>query len=281
MNNSVPAAIYLSRGHDYGHRMTSEFRLGRDDVIGAISRAVEPLGHVHAMWEGGAASSGRLDEWSDIDLYIVVDDDRVQETFGTVEEALRSLSTIKHRYWVGETSFKGVHQAFYRLEDTSEHLLIDLAVLTLSSPDKLLEPEVHGPTRFHFNKSGRVAVPALDRDAFAERLSARVERIQERFDMFSSFVTKEMKRGNHLEALDAYRVVVLNSLVEALRVRHHPLHHDFGMRYIYHELPQEDVERLEWLSFVPGPEGLGERAESARAWFTEVMDALRTRERLL
>ncbi len=261
--------------------MSSNSLLGRDEVIGAIRESVEPLAHVHAMWEGGAASFDRLDEWSDIDLYIAVDDDRVEDVFATVEVALEALSGIKHRYWVGETSFKGVHQAFYRLNDTSEHLLIDLAVVTMGSPDKLLEPEIHGPTRFMFNKSGSVVVPTLDMAKYAERLSSRLVRLQARFDMFSSFVEKEINRANHLEALDAYRVVVLNSLVEALRIEHAPLHHDFGMRYVYHELPQEVVNQLERLSFVPGPEGLPERLREAKEWFSEVMDGLRGKDVLL
>jgi len=261
--------------------MTIEFPLGRHEVIDAIVGTMEPLDHVHALWEGGAASFDRVDEWSDMDLYIVVDDDRVDDTFEAVEGALGSISRIKLKYWIGETPWKGVYQAFYRLEGTSEHLVIDLAVMTLSSPDKFLEPEIHGPTRFHFNKAGRVKVPALDTRLHTDRLSARIERIQTRFYMFSSFVMKEVNRGNHLEALDAYRVVVLASLVEALRIKHEPLHHDFGLRYIYHELPREDVERLEGLFYVPGPDGLTDRLESATAWFAEVMRELTGKERLL
>jgi hypothetical protein len=50
----------------------------------------------------------------------------------------------------------GISQAFYRFENTSEHLVIDLAVLALSSPGKHLEPSVHGHAVFHFNKGDRI-----------------------------------------------------------------------------------------------------------------------------
>jgi hypothetical protein len=34
--------------------------MGRSEILEAIRAAVEPLPWVHAMWEGGSASFGRL-----------------------------------------------------------------------------------------------------------------------------------------------------------------------------------------------------------------------------
>ncbi len=56
----------------------------------------EALPFVHAFWEAGAAAFNRIDEWSDIDLYIVVDEAAaVPETFVAVERALTALSRIR------------------------------------------------------------------------------------------------------------------------------------------------------------------------------------------
>jgi len=74
--------------------------LSRDTVIRVLIAALEPLDYVHALWEGGAVAFNRLDEWSDIDLYLVVDDEKVEEVFSAVEEALASLSPIKQKYEV-------------------------------------------------------------------------------------------------------------------------------------------------------------------------------------
>jgi hypothetical protein len=70
----------------------------------------------------------------------------------------------------------GISQAFYRFENTSEHLVIDLAVLALSSPGKHLEPSVHGHVVFHFNKGDRIRPPVFEKDAFIKRLEARLDR---------------------------------------------------------------------------------------------------------
>ena len=67
-------------------------RLTRDIIIQTLVDALKPIEYVLAFWEGGAAAFNRVDEWSDIDLYLVVDDKKVDETFVAFEKALKSLS---------------------------------------------------------------------------------------------------------------------------------------------------------------------------------------------
>lgn len=254
--------------------MKKEQKLLRDVIVQALGGALKPLDYVHAFWEGGAAASKRIDEWSDIDLYLVVDDDKVDEAFRAVENVLKGLSPIKQEYRVGQTPWQGVSQAFYKLENASPYLLIDIAVLKLSSPEKFLEPHVHGEAVFYFNKSDKIAYPTFDREAFAGRLRERLVKLQTRFSMFNSFVQKELNRGNFLEAIDMYNALTLASLVEALRIRHNPLHYDFRMRYVHYELPSEVVERLTRLYLVRGVEDLQAKYDQATEWFNEVMSEI-------
>ena len=106
--------------------------ISRDEVLKALVNSLEPLNYVHAFWEGGAAAYDRIDEWSDMDIYIVVDDEKVDDTFLAVENALESLSPIEQKYDVPQTGWEGVYQAFYRLEGASKHLIIDLSHLQQS-----------------------------------------------------------------------------------------------------------------------------------------------------
>jgi len=240
---------------------------------------LEPLDYIHAFYEGGAVAFKRVDEWSDIDLYLVVDDERVSETFAAVEKTLESLSPIRQKYDVLETGWLGVSQAFYRLENTSEYLIVDLAVLKLSSPDKFLEPEIHGNAVFYFNKSDKITPKPLNREAFGRKLYARKEKLQARFSMFNNSVQKEINRGNLLEAIDLYHVVTLGSLVEVLRMKHNPLHYDFKMRYVHYELPPEVVRKLEHLYFVKDKSDLEGKYQEAINWFNEIIPEI-DRQRL-
>ena len=70
-------------------------KVSRDEITVAIAAALEPLDYVYAMWEGGAVAFDRADEWSDIDICISADDDRIEEPFAVVEKALGSIAPIE------------------------------------------------------------------------------------------------------------------------------------------------------------------------------------------
>lgn len=250
--------------------MTARVLVGREQVLEGLTRSLEPLPYAHVLWEGGAVGYGRLDEWSDLDLYLIVDDDRVAEAFSAIERSLESLSPIAIKYDIGQTPHEGVYQAFYRLRDASEFLLLDFAVVTMGAPDKFLETETHGEPRFLFRKAVVLPVPSLDRTALRDRVKKRIQRLRLRMDMFHVFVQKEVNRGHLIEAVDAYRVIVLGSLVEMLRIRHHPVHHEFQTRYLYSELPKPVVERLEPLFLVSSMDDLSAKYASALEWFDEL-----------
>jgi len=258
--------------------MTDKAKLTRKQIIEVLIEALKPLDYVHAFYEGGAAAFNRVDEWSDLDLYLVVDDEKVNETFVVVEKTLKSLSPIKQKIDLPQTPWPGVSQAFYRMKDANEYLIIDLCVLKLSSLEKFLEPEIHGNVVFYFNKSSKVKPPQFDRDAFIKRVHERLERLQARFDMFNNFVQKEINRGHNLEAIDLYHGVTLAGLVEVLRIKYNPIHYNFKMQYTHRELPSEIIEKLEYLYFVDGERDLQEKYAKATKWFLEIMTEINQKE---
>ena len=258
--------------------MTEKAKLTRKKIIEALVEALKPLDYVHAFYEGGAVAFDRVDEWSDLDLYLVVDDEKVNETFVVVEKTLKSLSPIKQKIDLPQTAWPGVSQAFYRLKDANDYLIIDLCVLKLSSLEKFLEPEIHGNVVFYFNKSGKVKPLPLDRDALVRRLNERMGQLQARFGMFNNFVQKEINRGHHLESIDLYHGLTLATLVEALRIKHNPIHYNFKMEYLHYELPSETIKKLEHLYFVKDEKDLQEKYREAIKWFNKTMQEINQKE---
>jgi len=250
-----------------GFQLKADGKSDRRRIVAALKGFLKPLEYVHAFYEGGAAAFGRIDEWSDLDLYAIVDDDKVEQTFNVVEEALNSVHQIDVKYPVLQPPWPGVSQVFYRLKNTSRYLLVDFAVLTQRSGEKFLEPNIHGDNVFYFNKSSRIKRPSLDKQKFKDRMDERLERLNARFDLFNIFVQKEINRGNWLEALDLYYNVTLASLVEALRARYNSFHYDFKMRYIHYELPAEVVVKLQNLYFVKDKKELQSKYHAASKWF--------------
>src|SRR5437867_11232178 len=93
--------------------------LTRDSIIRALTSELRSLPYVHAFWEAGAAAFNRVDEWSDIDLYIVVDDTAVPQTFEIVEKTLSGQSPIRLTHEVTWPDASGLHEKLYRLDVTS------------------------------------------------------------------------------------------------------------------------------------------------------------------
>lgn len=247
----------------------------RDLIIKTLTDKLKSLSYVYAFWEGGAIAFNRIDQWSDIDLYAAVDDDKINETFRAMEKALKMLSPIKLKLEVPQLPWPGISQAFYKLENASEYLLIDFAVIKLSAPDKLLEPEIHGKVVFYFNKKNRIKIPKLDKEAFNKKLFERLERLKLRFEFFNNFVQKEINRGSYLEALDLYQNLTLGTLVEALRIKHNPFHYNFKMRYVHYELPLETIKKLVQLYFVKDEKDLQEKYCEASKWLNDVLSEIK------
>ena len=252
----------------------SEKKIGRDEITAAIARALEPLDYVHAMWEGGAAAFGRVDEWSDVDICVSADDERIEEPFAIIEKALESIAPIELKYEVTGPKLGEYVQAFYRLKGAGPYLLVDFAVFKHSADDKLLEREMHGNSRFHFNKNGAVVVPELDREAFLRRVKERLETLPVRIEMFLAFIPKEVYRGNLVAGVDFYHRFLLGALAEVLRMKHAPARFDFGIRYVYHDLPKQEVERFKDLYLVRDREDLLRKYKEAKAWFDETLMSL-------
>jgi hypothetical protein len=255
--------------------MTAEFKIGREDVLSALVSALEPLEYVHAMWEGGAAGFDRVDQWSDLDLQMVVADDRVEETFKRIEDALRSLTEIELKYRLPEPTWHGHSQCFYRLRDASPFLMIDLAVMKENSEaDRFMESRIHGVHRMIFDKTGAVQDKAVDVDEHLKKIQGRLETLKTMFDLFWILVPKEINRGNSIEAVSFYMNYTLRPLVEVLRIKYCPIRFFYYTRYAHYDLPPEVVTRLETLYFPKDLETLAKYRQEAEDWFWEVFDEI-------
>jgi hypothetical protein len=247
------------------------FILTRQPILTALRAALEPLDYCLALWEGGAAAFRRVDEWSDIDLILVVQPGRVPDAFAVIEQTLAGLSAIDLVYEVPQPTWHGMFQKFYRLKDTSPYLLLDVAITGQDNPNKFIETETHGQARVHFDKAEIVRPQPLDLPALQARLQSRLETIKVMFDLFQILTLKELNRGNSLEALSFYQAYTLRPLIEALRIRYSPTRAGFHTRYIHYDLPAETLQRLEELSFISNVQDLRSKREQAEAWFHEIV----------
>lgn len=248
--------------------------IGRKELIDTMVRVLKPLTFVEALWEGGAASWKRVDEWSDIDMYVVCDDEHVENVFDTIEKAVTSLSQIDLKFRMPEPAWHGASQVFLRLKDTSPFLFLDIAVMKRSAKEKFLQYGIHGKPLVHFDKTGVVKDDPVEPAEYLKQIETRLEALKATFELFQVLVLKEINRGNDMEALSYYLGYVFRPLVEVLRIKHCPWHYRFFTTYVYYEMPQEVVERLHPLYFIGDVKALRECREKAEIWFWETVNSI-------
>ncbi len=248
--------------------------ISREKIITALVTTLRPLDFVYAMWEMGAASFDRVDEWSDIDLIIVVEDEQVEDTFIAMEKIFEKNPGFKLQYRLPESTWHGHSQVFWLLKDASPFLMLDMVVMKRSAENKFLQFRIHGEPVVHFDKCGIVKDDPVDVDALLTQLKGRVESLKVNFALFQTLTTKELNRGNYIEAMGFFLAYTVRPLISILRLKHYPYHHNFYFRYIHYELPKDIVERLQKFYFVSVPEDLWKLRDEAESWFKEEVETI-------
>lgn len=248
--------------------------LTREAILKALEAALKPLDYVQAMWQGGSASFNRVDEWSDIDLQVIADDDRTADVVAAVEDVLRGLSPIGIRYELPQPSWHGHTQIFYQLQDAGPFLMIDFVVIKVSNPNRFLEREIHGDAVVVFDKIGIVKSPPFSVENHLRQIEGRLETLKVTFDLFQPLVQKEIYRHNAIDAFSFYQSFTLRPLVEVLRIQYDPSRYNFGTRYLYYILPPEVIQRLEPLFFVADIDQLLVNFDKAQQFFRETLEGI-------
>jgi predicted nucleotidyltransferase len=243
----------------------------RNKIIEAIATALKPRDFVLALWQGGSTAHGYTDEWSDIDLQVVVEDTQVEETFAIVEKALSTVAKIKFKYRVPEPTWHKHSQCFYHLEGVSPFLMIDFVVMKYSNPNHFLEVERHGKVVIFFDKANLVTPPALRRNEHLLKMRERFEQLKMTFDFLQTLVRKEINRGHWVDAVSNYHAWTLQPLIELLNIAYRPYRYDFKAKYFSRDLPPEVVARVEPLYSVIDLAELAEKQQLAEVFFAEIL----------
>lgn len=246
----------------------------REKIIKTLVTTLQPLDYVYALWEAGAASLERLDQWSDIDLYVVVDDKRVEDIFKALEQTVKTISELDLKFRLPEPTWHGHSQVFYRFKNVSPFLFLDIAVMKRSSRDKFLQYKIHGEPIIYFDKIDVVKDDPIKPEAFLDKLEKRLQMLRTTFDLFQVLTLKELNRGNEIEALSYYTNYTYKPLVEVLRIKYSPYHYNFHHSYIYYDLPVDVVKRLHKLNFIANSEELAKCREEAETWFWEEINSI-------
>jgi hypothetical protein len=221
----------------------------RRQVKDAIVSVLRARNDVAGCWEGGSAATGRVDEFSDVDLVIVASLDVADAIFTAVEDAISTVGEISHRWHVDPPPFRDTAQRFYFLAGAPQFFAVDCVIVTATGIAQFLERERHGEPQVQFDRTGQIAALPVDEQALAARRAHRVGQLRGSVPIYLMLVEKELARGHPLEALGFYQAL-LRALIELLGMQYRPHRFDYGWRYVETELPEDAQHLIERYAFV-------------------------------
>ncbi len=211
----------------------------RDKVVEHLRNKLEPRADIYAFWVEGSVPQGYADEFSDIDLWISTDDDKIFTIYDDVEQTLSEIAPIDFRYVVKNKGELG--QNVYHLKDMSEFLTIDINTQGLSR-DVYLVKDIDD-AEVLFDKQN--IIKFKERESSNIDIEGKRKKLQGFYVQMRPSLLKNVKRHKKLEALYYYHLI-LRYVTKFLRLKY-DWHEktDFDLKHIYRDIPENDVKNLE------------------------------------
>ena len=203
-----------------------------------------------------------------------MDDEHVEDVFKVIDGVVEKLGGDTARFRLPEPTWHGHSQCFYKLKDASPFLLIDLAIMKENTEaDKFDVWATHGIPQICFDKKNLIIEQKIEPEEQAKAIMGRLEMLKNLFEIFYIMPLKETNRGNHVEAMFFYLGQTYRPLVEVLRMKYCPQRFNYATTYVYYDLPEDVVKRLENLIFIR-PDEMERCVEEVRAWFWEIANEI-------
>ncbi len=230
--------------------------------------------YVHAVWEGGSSATGYLDEYSDLDLMIISDADKIESSFSILEEFFKEKYGILKQFRMPEPTWHGMSQCFYLLDNTPKYFYLDIAIQKLEAEDKFLESDRHGLPVAWFDKGKLLNPKPTSPDKIVRKGKSAFKLNTELFFVVEIEVMKLIRRGRLVDASQEFQVSILRRLSVLLNLKYRPAKVDFGLKYGYRDYPADVNKRLQSIVTYSNIYELENSAKETIKWFYELESEL-------
>lgn len=245
----------------------------RSQLVEAVKGWAIANKNLLAAWEGGSAATGRLDQYSDLDLYLVVEKD-VEVIFTSLEEFLVKKFGIFRKFRIPEPAWHGLSQCFYVVNNVAPLVYMDVAVIKRDAPDKYMQRDRHGDAIVWFDHAGIYNhAPSSKEDVVNRGKAMYASAISTDFlNMLE--VEKGLKRGHFLDVFPPFYGFVQRQLVVMLNLKYRPERADFGLRYGRLDYGKDDVKLVEDAIKASSVEEIEKAYQRVKARYLQLVDEL-------
>lgn len=241
----------------------------RDQIIALLKEKLASYPFIHALWLEGADAHGRADAYSDVDIWIDADDERIEHAFVALENTFEVLGGFDTKVIQAHDSGE-IFQRFYHIAGSSPFLLLDVCIQKHSRNIILNEENTDERVVVLFDKSN---VIKFRKEASTSPIPIEhyVKEIAFAFSTHHPKVEKHIQRGHFLGALQAYHHYVMEPMVELMRLQSDPTKKDFYLKHIEIDLPQKNIDILTELFAVGTLEELSLKLKKAEEFMESLL----------
>ena len=242
-------------------------------IVSELKELYKENENILAVWEGGSAATGYLDEYSDLDLALITTDETIEDTFKLTEQFLEKTYGISNKFRMPEPNWHGHSQCFYKLIKSPEFFYVDFLIEKESAKNRFTESDRHGESIIWFDKKNLIYPTPTPTEEIEIKCKRQYKLMSTLLPFMEMDIAKQIKRGNAIDAISIYNGL-LNRLASMLNIKYRSHKFDFGLRYYYRDLPKDEVTFVEGITFVKDLEDLKEKLPKAIKKYKELIEEL-------
>jgi len=208
--------------------------IDRNFILRKITETLQPTNYVNALWLEGADSLGTVDQYSDIDLWVDVNDGNEQQAIATIKNCLKEMAELDFEH-EAEHPHPKIRQLFFHIKGTSKFIIIDLCIQSNSRVFWFTEDKEGEKVRILFDKKNVIAFKPMDKIEMGKELTKRKEYLLGEFQIKKVDTEKEIERDDYLGALNFY-ISLAEVFTELVRIKYNPNKHEFGLKHANRDL---------------------------------------------
>lgn len=219
--------------------------IDRNYIIDYVKKYVESKDYVYAMWLEGADGLGEVDEYSDLDFWFDVEDNKRDAFIDDLVNQLSLIGKIDSRV---NSVTSDIYQSNIHLENTIEYLTIDLAAQNDSRDRKdtcFINGSITEVPKIVFDRKNIITFKDQDDINIDELYEIFMEK-KNRILQYSR-VAKYIKRKQYLECFMEYEKQILRPITTICRILYTPYIYDYDLCHVSRHIPESEVKDLEKL----------------------------------
>lgn len=238
----------------------------REQIIKTLIELFQDDDNIYALWLEGSDATGKVDDYSDIDMCALIDENKIDEVFEKIQNRFDIDSVYENRNCDSE------RQLVFHVANSEKYHVVDFnAYFHDVAGTTFVENDSIDVCKVIFDKCGAIQYKEYDASVGENERAYWKKESAYRFSQISR-VEKYCLRGLYPEAFIYYQKYVVEPLVFTLRSKYTPTKIWYYMIHISDHIPQAEVEKLNRILQISCVDDIMANLKLAEQWYQELID---------